>query len=94
MSDMEQDVRHTLERLIAARGVTGEVACYDPGENVHKNGILHTTTVPAQITEAQRTDAALGDAQWFSTTGTAAHGNSDLMPGAASCKLQAASCKI
>ncbi len=45
--------------VIAARGVTGEVACYDPGENVHKNGILHTTTVPAQISEAQRTDAVL-----------------------------------
>lgn len=45
--------------VIAARGVSGEVACYDPGENVHKDGILHTTTVPAKITEAQRTDAVL-----------------------------------
>ncbi|WP_424944183.1 5-(carboxyamino)imidazole ribonucleotide synthase [Aliiroseovarius crassostreae] len=45
--------------VIAARGVTGEVACYDPGENVHKDGILDTTTVPARLTGAQRTDAIL-----------------------------------
>ena len=45
--------------VIAARGVTGEVACFDPGENVHKSGILHTTTVPARIPEALRTDAVL-----------------------------------
>ncbi len=45
--------------VIAARGATGEVACFDPGENVHKNGILDTTTVPARLTGAQRTDAIL-----------------------------------
>ncbi|NHX27340.1 ATP-grasp domain-containing protein, partial [Escherichia coli] len=45
--------------VIAARGVTGEVACFDPGENVHKDGILHTTTLPANLTGAQRTDAVL-----------------------------------
>lgn len=45
--------------VIAARGQDGEVACYDPGENVHKNGILDTTTVPAQITSSQRMDAVL-----------------------------------
>ncbi|MFP1644127.1 5-(carboxyamino)imidazole ribonucleotide synthase [Pontitalea aquivivens] len=45
--------------VIAARGVTGEVACFDPGENVHRTGILHTTTVPARITPAQRSDAVL-----------------------------------
>ncbi|MEZ5750881.1 MAG: 5-(carboxyamino)imidazole ribonucleotide synthase [Paracoccaceae bacterium] len=45
--------------VIAARGVTGEVACYDPGENVHEAGILRTTTVPARLTNAQRTDAVL-----------------------------------
>lgn len=45
--------------VIAARGLTGEVAAYDPGENVHRSGILHTTTVPARITPAQRTDAVL-----------------------------------
>jgi 5-(carboxyamino)imidazole ribonucleotide synthase len=45
--------------VIAARGPSGEVSCYDPGENVHKDGILHTTTVPAQITSAQQMDAVL-----------------------------------
>ena len=45
--------------VIAARGMSGEIACYDPGENVHRNGILHTTTVPARISGAQRTDAVL-----------------------------------
>ncbi|WP_432449276.1 5-(carboxyamino)imidazole ribonucleotide synthase [Aliiroseovarius marinus] len=45
--------------VIAARGATGEVACFDPGENVHKDGILDTTTVPANLTAAQRMDAVL-----------------------------------
>ena len=45
--------------VIAARGLNGEIACFDPGENVHKDGILHTTTVPARLTQAQRTDAVL-----------------------------------
>lgn len=45
--------------VIVARGVTGEVVCFDPGENVHVDGILRTTTVPASLTTAQRTDAAL-----------------------------------
>jgi len=45
--------------VIAARSATGEVACFDPGENVHLDGILHTTTVPARISNAQRTDAVL-----------------------------------
>ena len=45
--------------VIAARGLTGEVACYDPGENVHRDGILHTTTLPARLSSAQRVDAVL-----------------------------------
>lgn len=45
--------------VIAARGLNGEVACFDPGENVHRDGILHTTTVPARLSGAQRTDAVL-----------------------------------
>ncbi|HAW49093.1 MAG TPA: 5-(carboxyamino)imidazole ribonucleotide synthase, partial [Roseovarius sp.] len=43
----------------AARGLSGEVACYDPGENVHEGGILRRTTVPARLSAAQRADAAL-----------------------------------
>jgi len=45
--------------VIAARGLDGSVACYDPGENVHEAGILRTTTVPARLTPGQRTDAVL-----------------------------------
>ena len=45
--------------VIAARGATGEIACYDPGENVHVDGILHTTDVPARLTPSQRSDAVL-----------------------------------
>ncbi|WP_370303027.1 5-(carboxyamino)imidazole ribonucleotide synthase [Pseudooceanicola sp.] len=45
--------------VIAARGLNGEVACFDPGENVHRDGILHTTTVPARLSGAQRADAVL-----------------------------------
>ncbi|NDV98431.1 5-(carboxyamino)imidazole ribonucleotide synthase [Salipiger sp. PrR002] len=45
--------------VIAARGVDGEVACFDPGENVHRDGILRTTTVPARLTPAHRQDAIL-----------------------------------
>ncbi|MEO6301351.1 MAG: 5-(carboxyamino)imidazole ribonucleotide synthase [Paracoccaceae bacterium] len=45
--------------VIAARGLDGSVACYDPGENVHEGGILHTTTLPAKLTPTQRTDAVL-----------------------------------
>lgn len=45
--------------VIAARSASGEVAAFDPGENVHEGGILRTTTVPARLTAAQRTDAVL-----------------------------------
>ncbi|WP_172329300.1 5-(carboxyamino)imidazole ribonucleotide synthase [Mangrovicoccus sp. HB161399] len=45
--------------VIGARGTDGAVACYDPGENVHLDGILHTTTVPAKIPARLRTDAVL-----------------------------------
>lgn len=45
--------------VISARGLDGAIACYDPGENVHRNGILHTTTVPARLSASQRTDAVL-----------------------------------
>ncbi|WP_313611968.1 5-(carboxyamino)imidazole ribonucleotide synthase [Agrobacterium sp.] len=38
--------------IIAARFQDGSVVCYDPAENVHLNGILHTSTVPATISES------------------------------------------
>lgn len=45
--------------IIGARSADGAVSCFDPGENVHVNGILRTTTVPAKLTPSQRTDAVL-----------------------------------
>ncbi|MCF7698115.1 5-(carboxyamino)imidazole ribonucleotide synthase [Loktanella sp. M215] len=52
------DFTHEVS-VIAARGQDGAVACFDPGQNVHRDGILHTTTVPATLTPTQRTDAIL-----------------------------------
>lgn len=52
------DFTHEVS-VIAARGLDGAVACYDPGENVHRDGILHTTTLPARLSPTQRTDAVL-----------------------------------
>jgi len=45
--------------VIAARGLDGSVSCFDPGQNVHKDGILHTTTVPATVSRRVQTDAVL-----------------------------------
>lgn len=52
------DFSHEVS-VIAARGIAGDVSCYDPGENVHKDGILDTTTVPATLSASQRMDAVL-----------------------------------
>lgn len=43
--------------IIAARDPDGAIACYDPAENVHRDGILDTSTVPARITAATVTTA-------------------------------------
>lgn len=45
--------------VIAARGMDGSVSVFDPGQNVHREGILRTTTVPAPLPAARRTDAVL-----------------------------------
>lgn len=52
------DFSHEVS-VIGARGLDGQVACFDPGENVHRDGILHTTTLPATLSNAQLTDAVL-----------------------------------
>ncbi|MDU8944736.1 5-(carboxyamino)imidazole ribonucleotide synthase [Ovoidimarina sediminis] len=36
--------------VIAARSLDGTVVAFDPGENVHRDGILRTTVVPGEIT--------------------------------------------
>ena len=38
--------------VIAARGQDGALSAYDPAENVHREGILRSSTVPAHISSA------------------------------------------
>lgn len=45
--------------VIVARGQDGATAAFDPGENVHVDGILRRTTVPARLSAPQRQDAVL-----------------------------------
>ncbi|MCP5071741.1 MAG: 5-(carboxyamino)imidazole ribonucleotide synthase [Rhodobacteraceae bacterium] len=52
------DFSHEVS-VIGARSQSGEVVCFDPGENIHRDGILHTTTVPARLTLNQQTDAVI-----------------------------------
>ena len=35
--------------VVIARSASGEIRAYDPAENVHKHGILHTSRVPARF---------------------------------------------
>lgn len=43
--------------IIAARSTEGEVKTFDIAENVHRDGILHTSTVPANIDDKTRKEA-------------------------------------
>ncbi|MBM3606037.1 MAG: 5-(carboxyamino)imidazole ribonucleotide synthase [Alphaproteobacteria bacterium] len=45
--------------VIIARGADGQVSAFDPGLNVHKEGILRTTTVPCGLSAQVTTDAVL-----------------------------------
>ncbi len=45
--------------VIAARGLNGQIACFDPGANIHRDGILRTTTVPARLGSTERAEAVL-----------------------------------
>ena len=45
--------------VIAARSLDGAVSAFDPGENIHENGILRTTKVPAAVSADLRGDAVL-----------------------------------
>jgi len=49
--------------IIGARGANGEIRLYDPVENVHHNGILKTSSVPAAISgeTADNARAVAGD---------------------------------
>lgn len=57
---------------IVARDQKGQVGCYDIGLNVHKNSILHTTTVPCglpQLQEQQAKDLAIALAEKLNLVG-------------------------
>ena len=43
--------------VVVARSRRGDVVCYEPGENEHRGGILRTTTIPATISAAERSQA-------------------------------------
>ncbi len=43
--------------IIAARGRDGQFTAFDPAENVHRDGILHTSTIPASISDETATEA-------------------------------------
>jgi len=59
-SVLEGFVDFTCEiSVIGARSMAGQVVCFDPGENIHQNGILHTTTVPASVPSSIKQDAVL-----------------------------------
>ncbi|MBT0958159.1 5-(carboxyamino)imidazole ribonucleotide synthase [Alphaproteobacteria bacterium KMM 3653] len=45
--------------VIVARNASGQVSCFDPAENLHRDGILRTSTVPARLSNSQQQDAIL-----------------------------------
>src|SRR5690606_7034761 len=47
--DFEREVS-----VICARSSTGEIVCYPVGENIHRNGILDLTIVPAPLPDTTR----------------------------------------
>lgn len=49
--------------IIAARGMDGAIACYDPPQNTHRNGILHISRVPAAIPPATAEEAKVQTAR-------------------------------
>jgi 5-(carboxyamino)imidazole ribonucleotide synthase len=43
--------------VIAVRGLDGTAVAYDPAENVHRGGILHSSTVPARLAPEMQVEA-------------------------------------
>lgn len=43
--------------VVAARGLSGEVRAYDVAKNIHRDHILHTSTVPSQLGPQARAEA-------------------------------------
>jgi len=45
--------------IVAARGVDGSFAAYDPPENIHEHHILRRSIVPGRLTPAQASEATI-----------------------------------
>lgn len=61
---LEERVDLQLEiSVLLARSADGELACYPPAENIHVNGILDTSIVPARVAPevAQRAESMARD---------------------------------
>jgi 5-(carboxyamino)imidazole ribonucleotide synthase len=50
--DLEREIS-----VVLARGRDGSVAAFPPAENVHRHGILHTSTAPARVPEGLDAEA-------------------------------------
>jgi 5-(carboxyamino)imidazole ribonucleotide synthase len=50
--DLEREIS-----VVLARGRDGSVAAFTPAENVHRHGILHTSTVPARVPKGLEAEA-------------------------------------
>ncbi len=60
---LEERIDLKLElSVILARNGQGDCVFYPPGENVHQNGVLHSTTVPAGVSKSL-TDKAISMAE-------------------------------
>ena len=56
----EEVIRFDKElSVIIVRDKAGNIKTFDPGENVHKHGILITTTLPASIGELLKNEASM-----------------------------------
>ena len=56
----EEVIRFDKElSVIIVRDKAGNIKTFDPGENVHKHGILITTTLPASIGEVLKNEAGM-----------------------------------
>jgi 5-(carboxyamino)imidazole ribonucleotide synthase len=58
MAILESFVHFECEvSVVAARGLSGEVRAFDVSENVHRNHILHTSTVPSGLGPEAQSEA-------------------------------------
>ena len=56
----EEVIRFDKElSVIIVRDKVGNIKTFEPGENVHENGILVTTTLPSSTSEALKNDATI-----------------------------------